>query len=412
MVVEHSGTRFAMMKFLLALFLLLTSAEGFAPNRRLHASRRAIVSQSHHSTTTPTTVLFSGNKEKSQATSQQEEEEVCTIQILMSDTGGGHRASANALRDAFDVLYPGRIQCDIVDIYTDYAPFPPFNSAVEGYKIMAKYPILWDIFYHFGATPFGVALNEWCLDIFCFDAFLKCLARHSGDTNKRADMVVSVHPLTQYLPQRNLAFLDSGTKDLGARRTPFCTVVTDLGSGHPTWFHPSVDKCFVPSDALVQAAKDRELTDEQIVKYGLPIRRGFWASNSGDDKQQQSATPQALKKQLGLDQTLPTVLIVGGGDGMGGIVDISKALGKALGQSDTKSQMVVVCGKNEQAKQELQSVAWGDGVTVHIQGFVNNMDEWMRASDALVTKVSLTIVCGGKDVWSVCVRHHHRHHHH
>ena len=45
-------------------------------------------------------------------------EDVSTVQILMSDTGGGHRASANALRDAFDVLHPGKIQCDIVDIYT------------------------------------------------------------------------------------------------------------------------------------------------------------------------------------------------------------------------------------------------------------------------------------------------------
>lgn len=38
------------------------------------------------------------------------DDDVCTVQILMSDTGGGHRASANALRDAFDVLHPGRIQ--------------------------------------------------------------------------------------------------------------------------------------------------------------------------------------------------------------------------------------------------------------------------------------------------------------
>lgn len=58
-------------------------------------------------------------------------DDVSTVQILMSDTGGGHRASANALRDAFDVLHPGKIQCDIVDIYTDYGPFP-YNSYVQG----------------------------------------------------------------------------------------------------------------------------------------------------------------------------------------------------------------------------------------------------------------------------------------
>jgi len=58
--------------------------------------------------------------------------DVHTIQILMSDTGGGHRASANALRDALDVLHPGKFHCDIVDIYTDYGPIWPYNDYVNG----------------------------------------------------------------------------------------------------------------------------------------------------------------------------------------------------------------------------------------------------------------------------------------
>ena len=65
-------------------------------------------------------------------------EEKGTIQILMSDTGGGHRASANALRDAFNELYPGQIEVDIVDIFTDYGPFFPINAFVPIYKIMVR----------------------------------------------------------------------------------------------------------------------------------------------------------------------------------------------------------------------------------------------------------------------------------
>jgi 1,2-diacylglycerol 3-beta-galactosyltransferase len=62
-----------------------------------------------------------------------------------------------------------------------------------------------------------------------------------------------------------------------------------------------------------------------------------------------------LQKKLGLDER-PTVLVVGGGDGMGGIVDIASSLGKKLGQrsSDDETQqyqMVVICGNNQQAKQ-------------------------------------------------------------
>jgi hypothetical protein len=166
-------------------------------------------------------------------------DDVCTIQILMSDTGGGHRASANALRDAFDILYPGRIECDIVDIYTDYGPFWPYNDYVAMYKLMAEFPITWEIFYRFGESDFGMCLNTVLLEASCFDSFKKCMSRPSGTTKKRADMVVSVHPLCQDIPLRILSELDSDgqSREPSARKTPFCTVVTDLGSAHPTWFN-------------------------------------------------------------------------------------------------------------------------------------------------------------------------------
>ena len=54
-------------------------------------------------------------------------------------------------------------------------------------------------------------------------------------------------------------------------------------------------------------------------------------------------------------------------------------------------QVVVVCGTNEKTKQALDGHSWpgeGSGVTVRVLGFVANMDEWMTASDLLVTKAS------------------------
>lgn len=158
-----------------------------------------------------------------------------------------------------------------------------------------------------------------------------------------------------------------------------------------------VDKCFVPSDALNQAATKRKLKSDQIVQYGLPIRKGFWSDSSktSDDSK------EAMRKELGLDADLPTVLVVGGGDGMGGISSISKELGKRLGRSGTTptSQMVVVCGNNAAAKKELEESVWGQGVKTYVKGFVNNMDEWMKASDALVTKagpgtIAEASICG------------------
>lgn len=334
--------------------------------------------------------------------SDDENDDVCTVQILMSATGGGHLASAIALEDALENLHPGKFQCDIVDIYTDYGPFWPYNDYVGMYKLMAEFPWTWDLFFRFGETEFGLALNQWMLDTFCYENFTKCIGRKFRSTAKRADMVVSVHPLCQDLPLKILSDLDASDDDR-EDKTPFVTVVTDLGGAHKTWFHPAVDKCFVPSDALNQKAQSRGLNkSSQIVQYGLPIRKGFWPKENNSEADDDRNTVRA---NLGIDD-IPTVLVVGGGDGMGGIVDIASALGKKLGSSSSNNnndkpeyQMVVVCGNNQEAQQKLNAVDWPKGVRVNVQGFVRNMDEWMKASDCLVTKagpgtIAEASICG------------------
>jgi len=353
------------------------------------------------------------------------DDEVATIQILMSDTGGGHRASANALRDAFNVLheteparFPLQIHCDIVDIYTDYGPFFPYNQYVALYKIMAEYSFLWKWFYEFGATPFGLWLNAFMMELTCFEPFQRCLTRNPlsiHENDKRADMVVSVHPLCQDLPLKILNSLDShGSSRETGRETPFVTVVTDLGGAHPTWFNDGVDKCFVPSDVLKNAALDRNVKENKIVQYGLPIRRGFWRFGADftvePDEQNEEEEIEGvhhkptIRAELGL-KDMPTVLIVGGGDGMGGIVAQAQAVGERLqklaSSSATSYQMVVVCGNNKAAQSTLSppQMNWGSDIEVSVQGFVNNMDEFMRASDILVTKagpgtIAEASICG------------------
>jgi 1,2-diacylglycerol 3-beta-galactosyltransferase len=161
------------------------------------------------------------------------------------------------------------------------------------------------------------------------------------------------------------------------------------------YLYCSGDKCFVPSDALYQAARDRDVQPSQIIKHGLPIRSGFWSTTK------KTSSKETRRTDLGIDTDLPTVLLVGGGDGMGGIVDIAKSLGDQLGSGSTtpQYQMVVVCGNNQKAKDRLMGANFGQGVKVSVQGFVQNMDEWMQASDALVTKagpgtIAEASICG------------------
>lgn len=57
-----------------------------------------------------------------------------------------------ALKAAFEELYPGAVDVDIVDLWTAHAPWP-FNKFVEAYQFMAKRPPIWKAFWEYGRFP-------------------------------------------------------------------------------------------------------------------------------------------------------------------------------------------------------------------------------------------------------------------
>eukprot|EP00638_Chattonella_subsalsa_P003666 CAMPEP_0117751018 /NCGR_PEP_ID=MMETSP0947-20121206/10718_1 /TAXON_ID=44440 /ORGANISM="Chattonella subsalsa, Strain CCMP2191" /LENGTH=475 /DNA_ID=CAMNT_0005569305 /DNA_START=294 /DNA_END=1721 /DNA_ORIENTATION=+ len=287
------------------------------------------------------------------------------ILILMSDTGGGHKASALSLEAAMKIAFPGKIEVDIVDIWTDYGAYP-YNKFVPGYQFLAKNPVLWKAFWEYGRFPLSRIFSEQTSNLACHDSFRSCIEKYNPD------LIISVHPLCQDLPLRCLKNIGGGK-----RQIPFVTVVTDLGGAHPTWFDKRVDQCFVPSNALYKIAKKCGLRDDQITQHGLPIREGFW---------KETASKPTLRKKLGLKNDDKTVLVVGGGDGVGGLLNVAETLIERLGQNNQKSQVVVVCGKNEAVKTTLSTKKHPENVNVVVNGFVTNMDEWMGAVDCIVTK--------------------------
>jgi len=308
------------------------------------------------------------------------------VRFLFSDTGGGHRASAKALKGALESMYPGRVECDMVDLFVESGVFP-FSHAPAAYNWMAANPWAWKAFFETGATPMGLWLNEVLTDAFCGARYRALLA-----SKPRPDAVISVHPLMQGPAMRALS-----SNDGGARTTPFATVVTDLGSAHPAWFHPDVDACFVPSDALHTLASERGLRGSQIVQHGLPIRPGFCVEPpSPQDKVE-------ARRHLGLAEDKPTALVVGGGDGMGGLEAVATAVGDRLAATGMDAQVAVICGRNEAVRASLSHRSWPSSVDVQCKGFVDNMDTWMKASDVLVTKAGPGTIAEAASMGLPCV---------
>jgi 1,2-diacylglycerol 3-beta-galactosyltransferase len=239
------------------------------------------------------------------------------VLIIMSDTGGGHRASAQALKDSLEQEYGRKLDVEIVDFISDYCGWP-FNNAVENYKIMAKHPWMWKLSYYLTCFPPMRWLGNIWFGTVSHASFVEAFDKHNPD------MVVSVHPLLQVLPRKVLS------KDI-----PFVTVVTDLGGAHPTWFHRQVDELFVPSDRVEKIALRNGVKSCKIRKYGLPIRGAF--QKSAEDK-------QAMRRTLHIED-MPTALLVGGGDGVGGLGQIAKDLAAEMANRERPSRSSSSAGR-------------------------------------------------------------------
>nr|MBC7243757.1 hypothetical protein [Chloroflexota bacterium] len=288
------------------------------------------------------------------------------ILILMSETGGGHRASAEAIRDAFRERYGAQFQVDMVDLWSQHTP-PPINQVPKTYRFLVDdVPWLYKFIYEIGEKAELI------------DPLMKVTATFLSPFIKRTieeyhpDLIVSVHPLMQQITLEVLLRMKGAI--------PFVTVVTDLITIPPVWFDPRVTLCFVPSDEGYVLARRAGLEPHQLRQLGLPIRPAF----------AQTPPPKSLvRQQLGLMPEVKAVLIAGGGEGMGPVGEIARAVAQRLavngqGARSPAGQLVVICGRNQELQRELS--AWDWPVPAIIKGFVENIWDWMMACDCIITK--------------------------
>ena len=154
-------------------------------------------------------------------------------------------------------------------------------------------------------------------------------------------------------------------------KTLLVGVLTDF-SPHSFWINEGVDFYVVPS----QEAKERLITKGvrgDIIKvYGIPIRAKF----------AKKLDPVVIASSMGLDPTVPTILIMGGGQGLGPI----KAIVKSLLKIDMHFQAVVLAGVNKKIITDLKRITKKTTKKIIIMEYANNVDELMELATLIITK--------------------------
>lgn len=301
------------------------------------------------------------------------------ILIATATAGAGHLAAAAALDEAWCAFQPN----DTVERLDVVKFFSPLHRTIHagGYvKLVEHAPELWGMM--FGKTDdpkVAARLARW-RRAFPSKSRVRFL-QHVREF--RPDVVLCTH----YVPFEALGILKDKHVRAVARRakrssaerpgknpdegTPplVASIVTDF-EAHALWMAPCVDVYFVAAEETKARLVARGVAPGNVLATGIPVSAKF------------SAKPEvrAVRKQIGLRDDQPVLLVLSGGFGMGPVAEILGELDKV----NQSFQTVVVTGRNEELRRDL--AARDRKHPTHVLGFASNMHELMAVSDLIISK--------------------------
>ena len=273
--------------------------------------------------------------------------------------GAGHVQAATALEEAWRARWPGDT-LQKVDVL-DFTPRLYKKLYVEGYIHLVKHaPEVYAMVFKKTDNPARLQKLSKLRRTFAritTQPFVKSVLQF------RPDAVICPH----FLPLEILGALKGKAR---RRFDPLVVcVVTDF-EAHALWMEPCVDLYCVATEETKARLIARGAAPENVVVTGIPIATKF------------SARPNraVVQKQFGFSKDATTLLVLGGGFGLGPVAEILSELDKL-----TKPvRSIVVCGRNEKLRQKL--AAQTHRQPAHLLGFADNMHELMAASDLILTK--------------------------
>lgn len=284
-----------------------------------------------------------------------------SIVILSVSAGSGHMSAASALRSAFREDDPAQ---EVVILDTFKYTSPILEKLILGaYMEMIRLaPTFYGYIYsrsEKGQPLSGYAKAEFSRLLSRFSAarLMEFINLHSPEA------VICTHPFP-------LGIL-SAMRRQGEFRCLTAGVVTDFII-HPYWVFPEIDLYLVGAEKLAADLTSHGISRERIHATGIPISPAF-------------ASPvdhRSVRARYGLDAGLPTILIMGGGLGLGPLAESVKALGNI----DRPCQLIVVTGNNARLKEKIEQSIPGLANRVCILGYVDNIHQIMAVSDIMVSK--------------------------
>ncbi len=286
------------------------------------------------------------------------------ILMAMIEAGGGHKSPAMAAKEAMEELFPGKYDISVSD----------FTKDVGAIEVDEKHKKQWQFLL---ANPAVTMVGYYVQDFFGFvtRALLKEWIEPFID--------IGADWLRKNPPQVFVSFHFMNTiVAIEARKRydlsfPIVTYLTEPMDAHSMWVWKETDIMIVSSRTAKYQLVQRGFPEEKIFIVPYPVRPSFFKIN---------ASVTAAKKKLGFDPNYKTIILSSGAEGLGKIEHYAKALVR----SDLPINVIVICGKNEKLKAELDEFKkhYTGRTRFAPMGYVSNMNEMLNMADISAIKAS------------------------
>jgi len=163
----------------------------------------------------------------------------------------------------------------------------------------------------------------------------------------------------------------AGFKKAYNSKIPLLAILTDY-IPHSYWIYDNIDCYITPSQQVSRRLLQKGVTGNKIKSLGIPF----------DPEFNEKVDNLKIMRRLKLSPDLATILIMGGGHGLGPIEKIIKSL-EGL---NCQIQEIIVTGTNTKLYNSLKRRVGKYKNRIVLFGYAENINELMSISDILITK--------------------------
>jgi UDP-N-acetylglucosamine:LPS N-acetylglucosamine transferase len=270
--------------------------------------------------------------------------------------GGGHVAVARAMAEAIEHHYPGRFELRVSDYMKELGIVELDRFHKESWRRALRYPIL-------------ARVGQRIIDAFP-RLTISVERRILRDFAKAAAANLKKDP--PLLVVSNHGLITTGLAEARHRyglAVPVLTFATEPFNISAYWGEPRADRLIIASEDGRRRLIRFGVPAEKMTIIGRPVRQAFLNAPAKHE----------ARAHLGLEDRF-TCLVSFGGEGVG---RNPRGLIRALLDSDVPLQVVAITGRNGALKKELKALGTNG---LRVEGFVENLAEYLAASDVFVGK--------------------------